>query len=38
MGVMKRVRDISAAAFNGKLERSEDPVRLIDRYLTEHLH
>jgi phage shock protein A len=35
MSVMKRVRDISVATFNDKLERSEDPVRLIDRYLME---
>src|SRR5690554_5090505 len=35
MSVMKRVRDISVATFNDKLERSEDPVRLIDRYLLE---
>jgi len=32
---MKRVRDISVATFNDKLERSEDPVKLIDRYLME---
>ncbi len=35
MSVMKRVRDISVATFNDKLERSEDPVKLIDRYLME---
>jgi phage shock protein A len=35
MSVMKRIRDISVATFNDQLERSEDPVRLIDRYLME---
>lgn len=35
MSVMKRVRDISVATFHDKLERSEDPVKLIDRYLSE---
>jgi len=35
MGLLRRVRDISAATLNDMLERSEDPVRLIDRYLTE---
>lgn len=35
MSIMKRVRDISAATLNDKLERSEDPVKLIDQYLTE---
>lgn len=33
MGIMKRVRDISVATLNEMLEQSEDPVRLIDRYL-----
>lgn len=35
MSLMKRVRDISVATLNDRLERSEDPVRLIDRYLSE---
>jgi len=34
MSVMKRVRDITMANLNDKLERSEDPVKLIDEYLT----
>ncbi|MBP1992374.1 PspA/IM30 family protein [Paenibacillus eucommiae] len=34
MSLMKRVRDITAATLNDRLERSEDPVRLIDQYLT----
>lgn len=33
MSIMKRMRDISVATLNEKLERSEDPVRLIDDYL-----
>lgn len=35
MSLMKRVRDISVATLNDRLERAEDPVRLIDRYLAE---
>jgi phage shock protein A len=35
MSIMKRVRDISAATLNDRLERAEDPVRMIDQYLTE---
>lgn len=34
MGVMKRVRDITMANLNDKLERSEDPVKMIDDFLT----
>jgi phage shock protein A len=30
---MKRVRDITVATLNDRLERSEDPVRLIDQFL-----
>lgn len=33
MSILKRVRDISVATLNEMLEQSEDPVRLIDRYL-----
>lgn len=33
MSVMKRVRDITTATLNDKLEKSEDPVKLIDSYL-----
>lgn len=33
MSVMKRVRDITVATLNDRLERSEDPVRLIDQFL-----
>src|SRR5690606_34952335 len=35
MSILKRVRDISVATLNDRLEQSEDPVRLIDRYLIE---
>ena len=35
MSIMKRVRDISVATLNDRLERAEDPVKLIDNYLTE---
>jgi phage shock protein A len=34
MSLMKRVRDITVATLNEKLEHAEDPVRLIDQYLT----
>lgn len=34
MNVMKRVRDIAMANLNDRLERSEDPVKLIDEYLS----
>ncbi|MFK7697517.1 PspA/IM30 family protein [Paenibacillus sp. HJGM_3] len=34
MSVMKRMRDITVATLNEKLEQSEDPVRLIDQYLS----
>ncbi|OPA79953.1 phage shock protein A [Paenibacillus selenitireducens] len=33
MSVMKRVRDITVATLNDRLEGSEDPVRLIDQFL-----
>lgn len=33
MSIMKRMRDISLATLNDKLEKSEDPVRLIDQYI-----
>ncbi len=35
MSIMRRVRDISVATLNDRLEKAEDPVRLIDQYLTE---
>lgn len=35
MSIMRRVRDISVATLNDRLERAEDPVKLIDRYLAE---
>jgi phage shock protein A len=33
MSLIRRMRDITAATLNDRLERSEDPVRLIDQYL-----
>jgi phage shock protein A len=33
MSLIRRMRDITAATINERLERSEDPVRLIDQYL-----
>lgn len=33
MSIFRRVKDISAATLNEMLEQSQDPVRLIDRYL-----
>lgn len=33
MSVMKRVRDITTATLNDRLEKAEDPVKLIDQYL-----
>lgn len=33
MSIMKRVRDITAATLNERLEKAEDPVRLIDQFL-----
>jgi phage shock protein A len=33
MSILRRVKDISVATLNEMLEQSEDPVRLIDRYL-----
>ncbi|UJF32848.1 PspA/IM30 family protein [Paenibacillus hexagrammi] len=41
MSLIKRMRDITVATLNEHLERSEDPVRLIDQYLAaqrEQLH
>lgn len=35
MGVFRRVRDITVATLNERLEQSQDPVQLIDRFLTE---
>lgn len=35
MSIIKRMRDISVATLNEMLEQSEDPIRLIDRYLFE---
>lgn len=35
MSVIKRVRDITVATLNDLLEKSEDPVQLIDRYIQE---
>lgn len=34
MSIMRRMRDITVATLNDKLEKSEDPIRLIDHYLT----
>lgn len=33
MSIMKRMRDISLATLNDRLEKSEDPIRLIDQYI-----
>lgn len=33
MGLVKRIRDITLATLNEKLENAEDPVRLIDQFL-----
>jgi phage shock protein A len=33
MSILRRMRDMTVATLNEKLERSEDPVRLIDQYL-----
>ncbi|OMF38886.1 phage shock protein A [Paenibacillus sp. FSL H8-0548] len=33
MSIMKRVRDITVATLNERLEKSEDPVRMIDQFL-----
>lgn len=33
MSVMRRVRDMSVATLNDRLEKSEDPVKLIDQFL-----
>lgn len=35
MSILRRMRDISVATLNEMLEQSEDPIRLIDRYLME---
>lgn len=34
MSIMKRMRDISLATLNDRLEKAEDPVRLIDQYIS----
>ncbi|WP_068776916.1 PspA/IM30 family protein [Paenibacillus sp. FJAT-26967] len=33
MSILKRIRDITVATLNERLEESEDPIRLIDQYL-----
>jgi len=33
MSILRRMKDITAATLNERLEQSEDPVRLIDRFL-----
>lgn len=33
MGIVRRVRDITVATLNERLEKAEDPVRLIDQFL-----
>ena len=33
MSLMRRMRDMTVAALNDRLEHAEDPVRLIDSYL-----
>ncbi|MDU5950034.1 MAG: PspA/IM30 family protein, partial [Paenibacillus macerans] len=35
MSVFRRVRDITVATLNERLEQSQDPVRLIDQFLIE---
>lgn len=35
MSILRRMRDITVATLNERLESSEDPVRLIDQYLAE---
>ncbi|OUM84331.1 MAG: hypothetical protein BAA01_04650 [Bacillus thermozeamaize] len=35
MGVFRRMRDIGVATFHEMLEQTEDPIRLMDRYLAE---
>ncbi|RAV19214.1 PspA/IM30 family protein [Paenibacillus contaminans] len=35
MSILRRMRDMTVATLNERLEQSEDPVRLIDRYLIE---
>jgi len=37
MTIMRRIRDISVATLNDRLEKAEDPVRLIDEYLHEQI-
>ncbi|EGL15257.1 MULTISPECIES: PspA/IM30 family protein [Paenibacillus] len=34
MSILKRIRDITVATLNERLEESEDPIRLIDQYLS----
>lgn len=33
MGILRRIRDISVATLNDRLEKAEDPVKLIDQFL-----
>jgi len=33
MGILRRIRDISMATLNDRLEKAEDPVKLIDQFL-----
>jgi len=33
MGILRRIRDISVATLNDRLEQAEDPVKLIDQFL-----
>lgn len=33
MGIIRRIRDISVATLNDRLEKAEDPVKLIDQFL-----
>lgn len=37
MTIMRRIRDISVATLNDRLEKAEDPVKLIDQYLHEQM-
>ncbi|WP_084213425.1 PspA/IM30 family protein [Thermicanus aegyptius] len=37
LGVMRRMRDITLATLNEMLEKAEDPIQLIDQYLSEKM-